>query len=95
MRDTYPQSQTSLDMNNIEVKSWEEFRATGLLLIVNTILHCFGWVIVCTMDKGKVIDVNPARTKYRGFSYEDQAEAHTKLAEYLSNNASGFPAEIQ
>jgi len=81
--------------NNIEVKSWEEFRATGLLLIINTILHCFGWVIVCNIEDGKVVSVNPARTKYRGFDYADQAEAHTKLAEYLAANAPSFPEEIQ
>lgn len=30
----------------ITKKSWSEFRETGLLLLVNTILHAFGWAIV-------------------------------------------------
>jgi hypothetical protein len=27
-------------------KEWSEFRSTGLVLIVNQILHIFGWALV-------------------------------------------------
>ena len=34
----------------ITEKSWEEFKGTGLLLIVNQILHIFGWAIVAEIE---------------------------------------------
>ena len=49
-------------------KSWEEFRATGLLWFINTILHMFGWAIVVNIEHGEIIDVYPARVEFRGFS---------------------------
>lgn len=39
----------------INKKTWDEFRATGLLWLVNTILHVFGWAIVVDVDKMKVV----------------------------------------
>lgn len=38
-------------------KEWIEFRSTGLLLIINQILHIFGWVIVYEMDSEEVKSV--------------------------------------
>ena len=49
-------------------KSWEEFRDSGLLWFINTILHAFGWAIVVEMDKGEIIRCYPARVKFRVFS---------------------------
>lgn len=58
-------------------KTWEDFRSTGLLLIINQFLHIFGWAIVFdyeTYDKetetGIIRRVYPARVKFRGFSSE-------------------------
>lgn len=82
--------------NNIEKKDWQEFRGTGLFLFINSILHAFGWVIVCqTDDEGNITGAFPARTKYRGFDNADQDEAHTKIADYLAKNAPNFPGEIK
>lgn len=35
----------------VEEKSWEEFRESGLLWLINTTLHVFGWAIVFEIYK--------------------------------------------
>lgn len=67
-------------------KSWDEFRDTGLLWFINTILHMFGYAIVLEVDKGTVIDAFPARVGYRGFSESDNTAGYTKVSQYLSKN---------
>lgn len=81
--------------NNIEPRTWEDFRKTGLFLFINSILHAFGWVIVVQIDDGRVTMAYPARTKYRGFDHATTTEAHEKIANYLAENAPNFPNEIK
>ena len=64
-------------------KSWTEFRSTGLLLFINSILHVFGWAIVFEMENDEVKNVYPARVKFRGFDEKSIEESHIKIAEYL------------
>ncbi|RQO78090.1 hypothetical protein DBR40_09070 [Pedobacter sp. KBW01] len=80
---------------NIESKTWSEFRETGLFLFINSILHAFGWVIVIEWKDGKGIAAYPARTKFRGFDNSATDEAHKKIANYLAENANNFPEEIK
>lgn len=70
----------------IEKKSWEEFRTTGLLWFINTILHLFGYAICCEVENGKVTDVYPARVNFRGFGETYNTEGYQKVSEYLKNN---------
>lgn len=70
----------------INKKTWDEFRATGLLFFINQILHAFGWAITCDVEDGKVIDVYPARVKFRGFSEDVVAKNYRKIGEYIENN---------
>lgn len=83
--------------NNVDIKdpelgmttprSWEEFRGTGLLWLVNSILHLFGWAIVCNVTEAGVVDkVYPARTKYRGFNEHDTREGYKRVSKYLEEN---------
>lgn len=52
----------------VDKKTWQEFKDSGLLWWINMILHTFGWAIVFEISKrGKIINVYPARVKYRGF----------------------------
>lgn len=68
-------------------KSWAEFRATGLLLIINQLLHVFGWAIVLQFDDtGNIEEVYPARVKYRGFDEKSISESYIKVSEYLKEN---------
>lgn len=80
-----------------ERKTWDDFRAFGLLFYINTILHFIGWAIVVEVDTETKLVTNcyPARVKYRGFDEQSQDEEHAKVAEYLSDNAPNFPEEIK
>jgi hypothetical protein len=71
-------------------KDWNEFRDTGLVLIINQILHIFGWAIVFEIDdkdNTKIKNVYPARVKFRGFSNESVINAYQKLSKYMVENA--------
>lgn len=85
-----------MNSENISKKTWSDFRSTGLFAFINSILHAFGWVIVIEVDdNGKVITTFPARTKYRGFSEEDQDEYYKNIGQYLADNATELNEEIK
>lgn len=71
----------------VNKKSWNEFWKSGFLWWINMILHTFGWAIVMDIEDGEVIEVYPARVKYRGFSEEYNAEGYAKVSEYIKENA--------
>jgi len=77
----------------VENRSWQEFRETGLLLLVNQFLHIFGWALVADVEKDeedKFVLANscyPARTGFRGFSEKYTSEAYKKISRYMVNNA--------
>ena len=70
----------------IKKKTWEDFRNSGLLWFINSILHVFGWSIVVTMDKDEVLDVYPARVKFRGFPEESNTNGYKNISNYLKEN---------
>ena len=74
-------------------KSWEEFRDSGLLWFINTILHAFDWAIVVEMDKGEIIRCYPARVKFRGFSEERNTEGYKQLSTYMYQNSGELISE--
>jgi hypothetical protein len=79
----------------IEKKTWQEFRNTGLLFFINSILHAFGWSIVMELDASKCIkNVYPARVKFRGFEEKITSEEHLKIAKYLKENSQELYNEI-
>lgn len=71
----------------MEKKTWEEFQKSGLFWWINMILHTFGWAIVYNTKNGQIIEVYPARVKFRGFSESDNAEGYIKVSEYIKDNA--------
>lgn len=71
----------------VKEKSWDDFRATGLLLIINQVLHIFGWALVMEMDNGSVVRAYPARVKFRGFDDKSTEEAYIKVSEFMKANA--------
>jgi hypothetical protein len=80
----------------ITKKSWEEFRKTGLVLIINQILHIFGWAIVFEVDdNNKITDVYPARVKFRGFSNDSTSESYTKVTKYMRDNINSLIEDIK
>jgi hypothetical protein len=85
----------TIDKNDCEVlpiemvkeKSWKEFRDFGLLWWINTILHMFGWAIVYNFnDNEEIVDVYPARVKFRGFQEKNVTEGYQKVSKYLQEN---------
>lgn len=80
----------------VEPRTFTEFRATGLLLYINFILHAFGWAFVIEVDENnEVTKCYPARVKFRGFDEQSTSEEHEKIANYLAENAPNFPEEIK
>jgi len=75
----------------MERKTWDEFRDSGLLWFVNSILHMFGWAITVDAniheDKSvEILEVFPSRVKYTGFSEESNESGYNKVWKYLRKN---------
>lgn len=68
-------------------KTWKEFRDSGLLWWINTTLHMFGWAIVYNFDdNNNIVEVHPARVKFRGFKENNVEEGYQKVSKYLQDN---------
>lgn len=67
--------------------NWKEFKKSGLLWFVNSILHVFGWAITLEMENGKVLKAYPQRTKYRGFSEYSNTTGYINLSQYMKEHA--------
>lgn len=76
-------------------KEWSEFRSTGLVLIVNQILHIFGWALVFEIENDEIKNVYPSRVKFRGFDNKSTDEAYKKLSKYMLDNATELNDEAQ
>ena len=83
-------------------KSWEEFRKSGLLLIINQTLHIFGWAICFDFedyneetDTGKIIAIYPARVKFRGFDNKSVDESYIKVSKYMVENSKKLLEEAE
>jgi uncharacterized protein YfbU (UPF0304 family) len=76
-------------------KEWSEFRSTGLVLIINQILHIFGWALVFEIENDEIQNVYPARVKFRGFDNKSTDEAYKKLSQFMVDNATELNDEAQ
>ena len=82
------------DAEDVREKTWDEFRETGLLLIVNQLLHVFGWAIVVSIDAaGYVKDAYPARVRFRGFDEKSTTAAYRKVSGYMVDHAAELKTE--
>jgi hypothetical protein len=79
----------------IKRKNWEEFRKTGLLLIINQTLHIFGWALVFEVENEVVVNVFPARVKFRGFDEKSTEDAYKKISQYMEDNSKELNQEAQ
>ena len=79
----------------VKKKTWKEFKDTGLLWWINMILHTFGWVIVYEINDGEIIEVYPARTKFRGFSESSTAKGFINVTNYIKNNIDDLMDDIK
>lgn len=72
----------------LKEKSWKEFKDTGMLWLINTTLHVFGWTITYELDEvGNIVRVYPARCKFRGFSEDVNTERYKEVSKYMLDNA--------
>lgn len=72
----------------VNKKTWEEFKESGLLWFINTILHTFGWAICFEYNKDKgITEIYPARVKFRGFSEELNTKGYKNISKYMKDNA--------
>lgn len=78
----------------INKKTWKEFRNSGLLWFINTILHAFGWAIVLEINNGDIY-AYPARTRYRGFDQESITNGYIKLSKYMKETADELLEEAE
>lgn len=77
-------------------KTWDEFRETGLTLIINQILHIFGWAIVYDINEdGKVVNCYPTRTKFRGFDGDSVSKAYANVSRWVKDNADDLLKEAE
>lgn len=78
-------------------KNWNEFRKTGLALIINQFLHIFGWAIVFEVNEetGEVTSCYPARVKFRGFDERTTEEAYRNVSQYMEDNAKELNEEAK
>ncbi|NDO20188.1 hypothetical protein FMM68_11075 [Lachnospiraceae bacterium MD329] len=77
-------------------KTWEEFRKSGFLWWINMLLHTFGWAIVFEMSENnsnEIVEVYPARVKYRGFSEKNNTEGYIQVSEYMKANSDELSKE--
>lgn len=80
----------------ISKKTWSDFRDSGMLWWVNMLLHTFGWSIVYEFDEDKnIVDVYPARVKFRGFSEQCNDEGYMKVSRFIKDNASELLKEAE
>lgn len=76
-------------------KTWDEFGTTGLLLIINQLLHVFGWSIVVVVEGSQITDAYPARVKCRGFDEKATETAYIRASEYMVDNAKALLSEAK
>ena len=80
----------------LEQKTWEEFQNTGLLWLINTFLHIFGWTLMTQVDDdGNVIWGIPCRTDYRGFTTDINDEGYLKVTDWLKENIDMLAGDVE
>ena len=80
----------------LDQKTWEEFQSTGLLWLVNTFLHTFGWTLMTQVDDdGNIIGGVPCRTDYRGFTTDINDEGYLKVTDWLKENIDMLEEDVE
>lgn len=78
----------------LEEKTWGEFKETGLLWFINSILHLFGWAIVTYVEAGETY-AYPARTQYRGFTEALNDMGYKNITKYLKDNIDELYEDVE
>ena len=70
----------------------KEFRESGALWFVNTILHAFGMAITWNPDTD---ELKASIVRYRGFSEDCNDGGYAKLTQYMKDNVSEFEKDLE
>lgn len=86
-----------IDWSTNSKEKWKEFKNTGLLWFINTILHLFGYAIKYKVDKetGELLDVFPDRCNYRGFSQDSNTKGYINVSKYMKEHAEELLKEAE
>lgn len=68
---------------HVKLITGREFRDSGALWFINSILHLFGMAITWNPDTD---ELNAAIVRYRGFDVESNDNGYMKLSKYLKEN---------
>ena len=80
----------------LDQKTWKEFQSTGLLWLVNTFLHTFGWTLMAQVDDdGNIIGGVPCRTDFRGFITDINDEGYLKVTDWLKENIDMLEGDVE
>jgi len=80
------EAEVLLNENNndmVKIKTGQEFRESGLLWFINSILHTFGWAIAWNPDTDELL---ATRVKFRGFDEKTSTAGYQKVSQYLKDN---------
>lgn len=73
------------DKSLVDERSWNEFRDSGFLWLVNKTLQAFGWAVFFRIDSdGNPVDVFPAKIK-EPISKVDNVDGCKKLLNYIED----------
>jgi hypothetical protein len=89
------ESERDMNKEMVSKKEWSEFRSTGLVLILNQILHLFGWALCFEIENDEIKSVYPARVRFRGFDNKSTEDAYRKVSRYVLKNAKELNEEAE
>lgn len=92
--DTIEDTTDNIGTSMVKKSNWDDFRNTGLLWFINTILHAFGWAIVVEVEDGCVVNAFPSRVKFRGFPEDSNTNGYRKVAKYMKENGETILTEM-
>ena len=75
----------------VKTISGKEFKESGMLWFVNSILHTFGMALTWNPETDVI---EPAITKFRGFEEKYNDQGYRALTEYMKDNAMSLMPDV-
>ena len=75
----------------VKTISGKEFKESGMLWFVNSILHTFGMALTW---KPETDVIEPVITKFRGFEEKYNDQGYRALTEYMKDNAMSLMPDV-
>ena len=75
----------------VKTISGKEFKESGMLWFVNSILHTFGMALTWNPETDVI---EPAITKFRGFKEKYNDQGYRALTEYMKDNAMSLMPDV-